>query len=99
MVLRYTGVWLALLALTVVTYAVSRVPLGPFHLAAAMLIALVKAGLVAMFFMHLRHSHGTFKLAVGVACFFIALLGALMVADLATRAPMTNPPVERATPG
>lgn len=43
----------ALLFLTVVTVAVSYFDLGPFNLAVAMVIAVIKASLVALFFMHL----------------------------------------------
>ena len=47
------GILAALLFLTVVTVAVSYVDLGPFNLAVAMVIAVIKASLVALFFMHL----------------------------------------------
>jgi len=48
------GVLGALLALTFVTVAITWVPLGEFNLIAALAIALVKASLVALYFMHLR---------------------------------------------
>ncbi len=48
------AVWGALLALTVVTVAVTTVDLGEFNLVVALLIATVKATLVALYFMHLR---------------------------------------------
>jgi cytochrome c oxidase subunit 4 len=48
------AVLLALLALTVVTVAVTFVDLGPLNLAVALIIALVKGSLVLLYFMHLR---------------------------------------------
>ena len=45
----------ALLCLTAVTVGAAYVNFGPFNLIIAVLIATVKATLVAMFFMHLRH--------------------------------------------
>jgi cytochrome c oxidase subunit 4 len=50
----YLGVFAALIALTVLTVAVSYVHLGAWNLAVAMIIASIKASLVAMIFMHLK---------------------------------------------
>ena len=51
----YIIVWIALLILTAVTWWVSYVNLGMGNVAVALLIASVKAALVALFFMHLRY--------------------------------------------
>ena len=48
-----TGILVALLFLTVITVAVSRVDLGNANLFVAMFVASIKASLVALFFMHL----------------------------------------------
>ena len=48
------GVLAVLLVLTVVTVAVTFVDLGPMNLVVALVIALVKASLVLLYFMHLR---------------------------------------------
>jgi len=48
------GVLVALLVLTVVTVAVTWVDLGPLNLVVALVIALIKASLVGLYFMHLR---------------------------------------------
>jgi cytochrome c oxidase subunit 4 len=53
----YLLVWLALIVLTVVTWLVSYVHLGLMNVAVAMIIASLKASLVALFFMHLRYEH------------------------------------------
>lgn len=47
------GVLAALLALTVVTVAVAYVDLGPLNLIVALSIAMIKASLVLLVFMHL----------------------------------------------
>lgn len=52
------GVFVALVALTGLTVAVTAVDFGPgMNLVVAMLIATVKAGLVAAFFMHLLYDN------------------------------------------
>lgn len=51
----YIFVWLALFLLTGITWGVSYVDLGMGNVAVALLIASVKAALVALFFMHLRY--------------------------------------------
>lgn len=51
----YIGVFTALIILTVITVAVSFVDLGAYNMVVALLVAGVKASLVAMFFMHLLY--------------------------------------------
>lgn len=53
----YFIVWAALLVLTALTWAVSYAHLGMLNVTVAMLIASVKASLVALFFMHLRYEN------------------------------------------
>ncbi len=50
----YVGTFTALLALTVLTVFITRFDLGLFNTVVALLIAISKASLVAMFFMGLR---------------------------------------------
>lgn len=50
-----TGVWLALLALTAITVAITRIDLGGYKVVAALTIACAKAGLVIAVFMHMRY--------------------------------------------
>jgi cytochrome c oxidase subunit 4 len=58
------GVWGALMVLTVLTVAVSKLDLGAADLAVAMVIAIVKATLVALIFMHLLWDKGFHTLLV-----------------------------------
>lgn len=55
----YLKVFLALLVLTVITIAIAQVDFGNqnLNLVIAMLIASVKAGFVALFFMHLKYEN------------------------------------------
>lgn len=52
---KLVGTWLALLALTALTVAVTRVDLGGFKVAAALAIACAKSGLVIAVFMHMQY--------------------------------------------
>ena len=92
---RYVVVWVALLVLTGATYSAWRVHLPePWHLLAAMGIAVAKAGLVALFFMHLWEHKGPTRLVFATSLVFVALLIGLVLADNATRFPLANPPRE-----
>lgn len=51
----YVAVWASLLLLSGVTVLVSYVNLGMMNVVVALVIASVKASLVALFFMHLKH--------------------------------------------
>ncbi len=88
---RYFVVWIGLLALTMTTFGVSRIPMsGQWHLAAAIFIACVKVFLVAAVFMHLWASEGTNKLVFGVSFVFVATLLFFVLADVATRFTLSN---------
>lgn len=82
----YFGVWAALLVGTYLTYEVSKIDLGPFNAAVALIIATTKALLVALFFMHLKgSSEKLLKLVVISTIFFLFILMSLSMADYATR--------------
>jgi cytochrome c oxidase subunit IV len=70
----YIIVWVALLILTGVTVAVSYLHLGMLNAAVALLIASVKAALVALYFMHLRHENRLVRAFALVPFFFLALI-------------------------
>jgi cytochrome c oxidase subunit 4 len=67
------GVWTALLVLTVVTVAVTKVNLGNFNLWIAMAIATVKASLVVLYFMHMRYDR-PFNAMVFISALLIVTL-------------------------
>ena len=72
--------------LTFVTVGVSFIKLTPgWHLTFGLLIGLVKASLVALFFMHLIHSPRLSWLIVFLALVWLLLLFALTFADYLSR--------------
>jgi cytochrome c oxidase subunit IV len=82
----YFGVWATLLVFTFVTYKVAFLDLGPFNAVVALVIATLKATLVALFFMHVWHAgERLVKVAVAAAIFFLFLLLGLTMADYLTR--------------
>ncbi len=81
----YFSVFGALMVLTVLTVAVSRVNLGTLNLPVALLIAVTKALLVILFFMHVKFASRLTKIFVGAAFLWLGILFALTFADYLTR--------------
>jgi cytochrome c oxidase subunit 4 len=80
------GVWLGLMVLTVLTVAATRIDLGAGNLWLAMIIAAVKATLVALYFMHLRYDrlfHGFVFL--GAILFVMLFIGLALMDTTAYR--------------
>lgn len=75
----------ALLVLTAVSWVMSHVPLGPATTWVALLIAAVKAALVAIAFMEIRRASATARIMGFVTIAFILLLAGGIVGDLAFR--------------
>ncbi len=87
----YIGVFLALIVLTVVTAWVATVDLGPFNFAVAIGIALFKASLVILYFMHVKYSDRLTKMVIGTGLFTLVLLLFITMTDLWTRTWMGVP--------
>jgi cytochrome c oxidase subunit 4 len=81
----YVKVLVALLVATGVTTAVARVDLGSFSIVVALAIASVKMTLVALFFMHVRHSTKLTRLVVLGGLLWLGILLVLTMTDFATR--------------
>jgi|ADurb_Ile_03_Slu_FD_contig_21_2088200_length_484_multi_2_in_0_out_0_2 cytochrome c oxidase subunit 4 len=81
----YILVWLALLVLTVVTWLVSYVHLGMLNVTVAMLIASMKALLVALFFMHLRYENRLLWAFAIIPLGFLTLIIGGTLADVLLR--------------
>jgi cytochrome c oxidase subunit 4 len=82
---NYALVFVSLLILTLATTLVATIDLGPFNVVMALFIAVVKMVLVALFFMHLRHSTILTKVVVGGGMLWLAILLVLSLADFSTR--------------
>jgi cytochrome c oxidase subunit 4 len=83
----YLAVFAALLVLTAVTTAVAFVDLGRLNVVIMLTIAMVKATLVVLYFMHVRWSDGLTWLVVGAAVAWLLLLVVLVTGDLVIRGP------------
>jgi cytochrome c oxidase subunit IV len=82
----YVGIWLALMAGTILTVVVAGIDLGPLNPVMALAIATTKAVLVVLFFMHVKYAHERLtKLVIVTAIFFFLILLALTMADYTTR--------------
>ena len=81
----------ALMVLTAITVAVAFQPLGVWNFPVAIAIAITKATLVILFFMHARYSSKLIKLFVGTAFFFLAILLGMTMTDVLSRGLKTYP--------
>jgi cytochrome c oxidase subunit IV len=79
------GVWGALLAFLALTVASSFVRLGAWNLVINLAIAGAKAGLVAIFFMHLRTGSTLLRLVAAAALMWLTIMLTLTLADVLTR--------------
>jgi cytochrome c oxidase subunit 4 len=76
----YITVFVALMALTIITVAISRLHLPvPIAVTVALLVATVKGSLVACYFMHLISEKKLIYAVLGVTVAFFAVLLALPI--------------------
>ena len=87
----YYAIFGALMVLTAVTVAVAFVNLGALNFPVALAIAVTKATLVVLFFMHVKYSSQLTKLFVGMAFFFLFVLFGLTMTDYLSRGLRTFP--------
>lgn len=73
-----------LVFLTAATVAVTWVDLGPLNIWVALLIAVAKAALVALYFMHLRYDHPFFGQILITSLFFVGLFIGITLLDTTT---------------
>ncbi|HJV94554.1 MAG TPA: cytochrome C oxidase subunit IV family protein [Albitalea sp.] len=87
----YYAIFGALMALTALTIYVAFQHLGWLNFPVAISIALVKASLVVLFFMHVKYSSKLTKLLVASTFFFLAALFGLTMTDYMSRGWFTSP--------
>jgi cytochrome c oxidase subunit 4 len=85
----YYAIFGSLMVLTAVTVGVAFINLGPFNFPVALSIAIVKATLVILFFMHVKYSSRLTKLIIGTGFFFLLVLFTLTLTDYLSRGWMT----------
>jgi cytochrome c oxidase subunit 4 len=82
----YAVIFIALVALTLTTTGVAFIDLGGnLNVIVALTIAVVKALLVILFFMHVRYSNRLTWVFVGAGFFWLAIMMALTLGDFLTR--------------
>ena len=86
---RYYTIYAILMVCTGLTWQVAYFDLGSFNTIAALGIAGFKAGLVVLFFMHVRETRLAWVVLVG-GVFWLGILLALTMSDYLTRGWMTG---------
>jgi cytochrome c oxidase subunit 4 len=81
----YVLVFAALIVFTGLTTGVAFINLGQWNTVVALAIAVSKASLVVLFFMHLRWSSGLMRMVLLSAFVWFAILVALTLSDEFTR--------------
>lgn len=81
----YVTVFVVLLVMTATTTAVSSIDLGPWNTVVALAIALFKASLVVLFFMHLKYSPRLTHTVLLGGLLWLCILLALTLSDFMTR--------------
>lgn len=81
----YYAIFGTLMVLTVVTVEVATHNFGVLNFPVAIGIAITKATLVILFFMHAKYSSKLTKLFVGTAFFFLFILLTLTMTDFMSR--------------
>lgn len=87
----YYTIFGALMVLTAITVSIAFINLGPLNFPVALGIAILKATLVILFFMHAKYSSKLTKLFVGTAFFFLLVLLTLTMTDYLSRGLKTYP--------
>lgn len=81
----YFKTWAALLALLLLTTGAAYVNLGRFNLVLALGIAIAKALLIVLFFMHIKWSSRILHLAAFAGILWLGIMLALTLGDYLTR--------------
>lgn len=92
----YWANFLALCVLTVVTWYTARMDLGALSTPVALGIAVIKAALVVLFFMHVWESTPLTKLVIAMSLFMLTVLLTFMFTDYMTRNYDVLPPADHA---
>ena len=86
----YFVIFGALMVLTALTVGLAFVNLGQLNIVVALAVAIVKASLVVLFFMHLKYESHLTKVVLGAGVFWLLLLLGIIM-DYVTRSWMYIP--------
>lgn len=81
----YVRTCIVLLALLALTWVIAYVNLGPFNLIVALAVAITKAIVIALFFMHIRGSSRLLQLAAVAGAIWLLIMISLTLGDYSTR--------------
>jgi cytochrome c oxidase subunit IV len=87
----YLTIFGALMVCTILTVIAAFINLGDLNFPVALTIAVFKATLVVLFFMHVKYGSKLTKLIVGTAFFFLGILLTLTLSDYLSRGWFTSP--------
>ena len=87
----YISIFLALMVLTGATVWVATFDLGFYNFAVAIAIAIVKATLVILYFMHLKFSPAQIKLAMVIGIFWLMVMLVITTFDYISRPWQSSP--------
>jgi len=81
----YVLIFSLLMVFTAVTVAAAFINLGALNFPVAISIAIIKATLVILFFMHVKYSSQLTKLIIGSGLFFLLVMFSLTMTDYLSR--------------
>ena len=87
----YFTIFGALIVCTILTVTAAFINLGDLNFPVALAIAVFKATLVVLFFMHVKYGSSLTKLIVGTAFFFLGIMLTLTLSDYLSRGWFTAP--------
>ncbi len=87
----YVGVFVALMCLTVLTTGMAWVDMGRWNVVVALIIAVCKATLVVLFFMHVKYNKGLSRIVLIGAVFWLGIMITFTLSDELTRHWEINP--------
>ena len=81
----YYAIFAALMILLFITVGVAYVPLAGWGIYVAMTIAIIKALLVVLYFMHVRYSSHLIWVIAGAGFVWLIIMFGITITDFATR--------------
>lgn len=81
----YVFTFLSLIVLTAITTGAAFVDLGALNTVVALAVAVLKATLVVLFFMHLKEQTGLTRIVIVVALLWLTVLIGITASDVFTR--------------
>jgi cytochrome c oxidase subunit 4 len=81
----YVLILIALVIGTYLTYSIAKIDLGIWNPVVALTIAVIKATLVVLFFMHIYYSSKLTKLTISAGVFWLLIMITMSLSDYLTR--------------